>query len=458
MSNDQFDSLKEFLANPSNLTSSARENLASLIPQLVHVQRDRAGKLVIDEDFWHAIKDQIQKDESIFTLDDRSKLSDSQWKSLLTRLKSDPQMAAGQTSSQSWDNWLKSNKKKVAELVSENVPGLEKRVMESTDKLIKEKLSTVGAVITRDDFVRELEKVLARQKATDAQFDKLQSSLKSLVDEVSKVKSAPKPPAGLSKDEVASLVDKIVKKAIANAQLKHAAKNGVSKAGLDPEELRGRINHFAPGNGAMVDVSLTSPTWMLPRQSVGSFPWRQTFVKSPQFRLDKYAALNSWDEPGNCWCAGILGGKDRYPADLSIQLANPVIPQHVVVEHIDPDATIDPGSMPKKMEVWARVIEPERQKLLSDWAFAKYPDGWREKNKLIVAKGFIKLDEFNYEYDRRKDGILVRPLDPELSKVEAVTDHVIIRAVTNHNADHTCFYRVRLYGDIFDLTASKSKE
>ncbi|KAK3353361.1 hypothetical protein B0T25DRAFT_454923 [Lasiosphaeria hispida] len=455
MSNDQLDGLKEFLANPSNLTSSARENLASLIPQMVHVQRDRAGKLVIDEKFWHAIKDQIQKDESIFTLDDRSKLSDRQWKSLLTRLKSDPQMVAGQPSSESWSNWLKSNQKKVAELLGENLPGLEKRVMESTDKLIKEKLSAVGTVVTRDEFVRELEKVLAGQKATNSQFDKLQSSLKSLVDEVSKVKSAPKPPTGLSKDEVTNLVDRIVKKAIANAQLKQAAKNAISKAYLDPEELRGRINHFAPGNGAMVDVSLTSPTWMQPKQLVGSFPWRQTYVRSPQFRPDKYAALNSWEEPGNCWCAGILGGKDRHPADLAIQLANLVIPEHVVVEHIDPDATIDPQSMPKKMEVWARIIEPNRQKLLSDWASAKYPDDWKEKNKLIVAKGFIKLDEFNYKYNREKDGVLVRRLDPELSKVEAVTDHLIIRAVTNHDADHTCFYRVRLYGDIFELTPSK---
>jgi hypothetical protein len=33
-----------------------------------------------------------------------------------------------------------------------------------------------------------------------------------------------------------------------------------------------------------------------------------------------------------------------------------------------------------------------------------------------------------------------------LAKMDVTTDQVMIRATTNHGANHTCFYRIRFYG------------
>jgi hypothetical protein len=38
-----------------------------------------------------------------------------------------------------------------------------------------------------------------------------------------------------------------------------------------------------------------------------------------------------------------------------------------------------------------------------------------------------------------------------VDRLKAATDLVVVRAVTNYGAkDHTCFYRVRLYGEMLE--------
>ncbi|KAG4221905.1 hypothetical protein PC116_g29619 [Phytophthora cactorum] len=41
-------------------------------------------------------------------------------------------------------------------------------------------------------------------------------------------------------------------------------------------------------------------------------------------------------------------------------------------------------------------------------------------------------------------------MSSELTRMRAATSHVIVKAVTNYGADHTCFYRLKLYGEVVD--------
>jgi len=442
LSDEQFDRLNDFLRDPSNLTPSARENLKTLLPRMIHMQRDRTGKLVIDSEFWHAIKDRIQEDDSIFTLDDRSRIAERQLKSLKEQFPVGP----AQPTAQSWEAWLKKNEKKVVDLLGDNL-----------DNIIKDKLPS--DVVSSDEFVRELEAGLAKQKkAMDGALGDIKTTVKSVVDDVTKLKASAKTPKGMSEAEVTKLVDKMVNKAISKLQLKHAAKNGI--AGALDMELQSRVNHFAFGNGATIDVSLTSPTLKMGKPRVGSWRFNQN-SKKPQFMKEGHAALTPWDEAGNCWCAAISGSNNHtFPADLGIQVANLVIPEYIVLEHINPAATNDPDAMPKEVEIWADVIEPQRDRV-KDWAAVTFPRTYSEGNKhdkLAQTNNLIKIGEFVYKYESATGGAHIHRLSEQLVEtLKAATDTVLIRAKSNHGADHTCFYRVRMYGQVFDIFESVTR-
>ncbi|KAK0627544.1 hypothetical protein B0T14DRAFT_138622 [Immersiella caudata] len=437
LSDEQFDRLNGFLRDPSVLTPDARDNLKALLPRMIHVQRDRAGKLVIDNEFWHAIKARVQEDESILTLDDRSKLSERHWKALKDQFP----IGTAPPVVQSWDSWLKLNEKKVINLVGRHF-----------DNIIEEKLPS--NVVSSEEFLRELQAGLAKQKKEMAgDLSDIKAMINSAIEDVTKLKSSANTPKGMAEAEVSKLVDKIVNKAIAKAQLKHAAKNNIGSA-TDPE-LQNRINHFAFGNGAAIEVSLTSPTFKMGRPRVGGSAWISNGKKSPQFIREGHAALTPWEEPGHCWCAAIIGvDNSTYPADVGVQTANLVIPEFIVLEHINPAETNDPEAMPKEVEVWAYIIEPQREKA-KDWAVASFPRTYAELNRhdlMADTAGLVKIAEFTYKYEASTNGVFVKKLSEQLIEpLKAATDTILVRVRTNHGADHTCFYRIRMYGQNYDI-------
>ncbi|KAK4450782.1 hypothetical protein QBC34DRAFT_402539 [Podospora aff. communis PSN243] len=433
LTDEQFDRLNEFLRDPSALTPGAREELKALLPRMIHVQRDRAGKLVIDNEFWHAIKARVQEDESILTLNDQSKLSERHWKALKDQFP----VGAASPVVQSWETWLKQNEKKVINLVGTHF-----------DRIVEEKLPS--NVVSSEEFLRELQAGLSKQKREMAgDLGDIKSSITSVIEDFTKLKSS----KGMPESEVSKLVDKMVKQAIGKAQLKHAAKNNIGSS-TDPE-LQNRINHFAFGNGAALDVALTSPTFRVGRPRVGAGAWLANAKKAPQFIREGHAALTPWEDAGQCWCAGIIGVDNQtFPADVGVMTANLIIPEFVVLEHINPAETNDPEAMPKEVEVWAKIIEPQREKVI-DWAVASFPRTYTEPDRHDLKShevGFIKLAEFTYTYEASTNGVFVKKLSDELIKpLQAATDLIIVRARTNYGADHTCFYRIRMYGQNYDI-------
>ena len=70
-----------------------------------------------------------------------------------------------------------------------------------------------------------------------------------------------------------------------------------------------------------------------------------------------------------------------------------------------------------------------------------------EDNELS-GHGFTQIGEFQYEKDLSKDRMQVYKVSSELGKLRAFTSSIVIKAVSNYGApDHTCFYRVKMYGE-----------
>jgi hypothetical protein len=113
--------------------------------------------------------------------------------------------------------------------------------------------------------------------------------------------------------------------------------------------------------------------------------------------------------------------------------------------------------MPRDVEVWAVFDEHARRERVLDWMAVKFPD---DVGHPLLEQGLAKIGKFTYEHRPRDGGVFVHKLSDELvDQLRAATDLVVVRAVTNYGADdHTCFYRVRMYGEPVELGDEKESK
>ncbi|KAL2165053.1 hypothetical protein VTH06DRAFT_349 [Thermothelomyces fergusii] len=463
LTDDQYDDLKDYLQRRTTATEAAVNNLKSVLPKVVSVRKDQKGKLIIAEEFWTALKDKIEHDSRILSLDGKSRISEPHWRAIEQRLKDagllakplsadDVERIVQGSAPASWEKWLEKNKQRVADIIghgpdpSRGSPGGAPR-------------GTTEAVVSRSEFLRELTARLSEsKKEVEAEMGGLRRDLDGVLRDVKKLASE----GGMSRAETASLIHNLVEKEITSRLARIGSRSGAAK--IDAA-FSSRVNLFSPGNNAQVDISLTSPTYKIETPPVGSKEYLNSMRHRAQFDPDKSQALQPWTEPGHCWCAGIHGGANRtLPAVLAVRLAQFVIPQHVLLEHIDPAATTDPLAMPRDVEVWAMFDEHARRERVLDWMAVQFPDdmkgardshnnnGLVTNNRKLIDEGWAKIGHFVYEHRPEDEGVYVHHLSRDLvDLVGAATDLVMVRALTNYGAkDHTCFYRVRLYGEVVE--------
>ena len=500
------------LRESTKVHGAAVDKLKKLLPSIISMDLDKNGKPVISQEFWHALKGIISTDTNIFTLqkgkDGDAEISDTHWAAVKKRLergdwkapagstggdkaiskpevetiakdtaesvakdtaesvakdraeviaKDTAETVAKDTMAKQWETWVRGNSAKLREVLGDALS--DRKVSPKSDaeivKLVKDKLGSKDMkklVVSRDEFIRHLQNEFATQRTeVKAELAELETKLGRMVADAAKNMPVPKPGGGdamVTKKEIAALVKQAVAKSIGDAQLEAMAKGKI--AANYAADLETRVNFFSRGAGAVANPKRSSPSYVAPRGRLDSNEWLRTRPATAPL----CAALESWEDQGDCWCAATRdrGGASR-PADLAVKIAHLVIPRHVVVEHIHAGATLDPGAMPADMEVWAEFQEYGTRRALENWSAATFPSlgpGDDDRHSL-AAWNFVRIARFRYQPGSQRAGVQVELLSQELVDLGAATDHIVVRALNNHgDVDHTCFYRVRLYGDITD--------
>lgn len=458
---------EEFLSlkRAGKMHEASVKRLESIVPSIVHMEL-KDGRPVVSQEFWHALRDLLRADGGFLTLDkvgsDCEVSSDKQWRAVASRLVRDATFTAKLNATLEefetkldgkraafWDTWVKDNDDKIARMLGSAVEqvksaGSQREFEERVRGIVEEQLSQTQQVVSRDEFLRHLGNELASHRAEmRAELKDLQPQLEQLVRrsvELATGDSQASRGGGVSRAEAAALVKGLVREALADVDLEALARGTIHRHW--DTELRHQINYFAVGSGAAIDAHHSSPTWDPARRGPGSGSGQ---VPRP------VAALQPWQDQGDCWCAArsVNHRGNPHGASLAVRLGHRVIPQHVVVEHIPPGATSEPGARPRLVQVYASIDDSALRERVLDFAAAHLPDDDSDWNYTPpeYPSRFVKISQFTYEAAHRDDGVHVHRLSSELVGLGADTDHVIIRAVSNYGAEnHTCFYRVRLYG------------
>ncbi|KAG6241500.1 hypothetical protein E4U25_006113 [Claviceps purpurea] len=472
---------EEYLAlkRAGQMHDASLEKLEKVVPSIVHMELED-GKPVVSQNFWHALRDLLRADGSFLTLDKMGSeyevSSERQWRSIASRLVSDPvfssklhlamqdfdsKMSGKMTTF--WNTWVKDNDEKIAQMLGSAVDqikssGSQKEFEERLTKIVKEQLAQAedqkggsqrqGQLVTREEFLRHLRNEFTSHRSEiRAELKELQPQLEQLVQQSVEL-ATQQIPQGLSRADASTLVNGLIRKALADVNLEALARGTIHRHW--DSDLRHQVNYFSVGSGATIDGKHSSSTWD-PAQT-GVITQEEYTAGVRTFKsFPPIAALDAWQDQGDCWCAArsVNHRGNPHGASLAVQLAHRVIPQHIVIEHILPGATTEPNARPKVIEVYAEILDAEVRERVLDFGAAFFPDDETDWNFTPpdYDPRFVKITQFIYEAADLHNGVHVHRLSSELMALGATTDHIIVRAVSNYGAkNHTCFYRVRLYG------------
>ncbi|KAL1902451.1 hypothetical protein Sste5346_001432 [Sporothrix stenoceras] len=500
------------LKHADRLHSDALERIGHILPHIVHMDLDRHGRPVIAQEFWHALKDNMQADKDIFTLiwnkDGSMAISDIHLTAVKRQLQSagllaDPNTKAVSIAdvedtvtnsvSKNFESWLRQNQKKVRDILGTHAvkdhattlsPPTEIDYSEVVDRLTDNQVAKLAQLIaaspgakqvlvSREEFLRHLQNSFVEHRV---EIKGEIAGLETQVVEAARVAAsalslaqnspAEAPPAttgvpgnsGMSKREITALVNQLVRRIITDTQLEAMAR-GKIKAHWDADLIQ-QINFFTQHHGATINHHFSSPTYEPPKSLLHKLGASGSIAPSPGLPYQA-AIFLPWEQDGDCWCGATKGSsKSRSsqsyngqgPTDIGIKLGLRILPQFLVLEHISPSATLDPGATPKDLEVWIQIIDYAQQRPLQDWSMSMFPD--TDDQDQLFGYGFVKVGEFTFEANKA-GGVAgqgsgeaqIFRLPPDLETLDAITDQVVIRATSNYGGkDHTCFYRVRMYG------------
>ncbi|KAK1447311.1 spindle pole body-associated protein sad1 [Colletotrichum melonis] len=458
------------LTTASKLHEGSLSRLMEIVPKVVHMKLDKKGRPVVGEEFYHALRDLMKSDAEILTLSRGHGgyhfISDENWLAIKSRLQKDPvyQKAAEppapglssadvETISQSkfdktWEKWLVNNNKKIAKILepqfSTSIPDKIGKDLESkVERFVKDQFKnkdTKDVVVTRDEFIRHLKGEFATHRnEVKAEAQELQKKLEQYINESVEGILKKSPPKGVTRTEMITVVDGMIRQAIANAGLEALAQGKIGA--VWDKELRHQVNYLAHGSGVIVSRDHLTPNYVPPvKAKLGTESYKKLTSRSPHIQ-PPVATLYGWEDEGDCWCGMVVVDRDGKEGGVRIGyiLSREIVPQHLVVEHILPGATLNPDARPKDIDILAYYTDLHTRNRVADFAAAHFPG-------TKLSDGWVKIGQFTYESSDTLNGAHVHKLSSELLALGAYTDQIALHVTSNYGSDHTCLYRVRLYG------------
>ncbi|KAK0119625.1 hypothetical protein ONS95_011064 [Cadophora gregata] len=401
----------------SDLDPKTLKTIEDMLPVLLVVKKDRHGKSVIPDNLWYALRDKIRQDDSFSHAPvDGGKVSSGEHH--IKDLEKEARKL--------WDRYLKSNQAQLGELSNDEVVRQFPHLLEQNHIIPKTEVLQLIRQSWEDNKseVRlEMSEMKRKLAHTTQQITKLQHDFK---------------------DESRAIADEVLKKFIPRGQLEAlAAANLRSNLNYGLTQL----NHFSKGTGAVIDPQFTSPQYVFPSMDVW-FPkrtMRWLIGNSIPVPNPPDTALMKWEEHGDCWCSP--SNANGFGASLAVIMGSSIYPEQIVIEHILPSASLEPGAAPQDIEILAWIPDPELFRKVSDISDKTFNDDTVEP---LRADGFVRIATFTYNA-KASESIQGFQVQVEMKLYGAHTNKLIVRSKNNWSegrVDYTCLYRVRVHGEV----------
>ncbi|KAF5629038.1 spindle pole body-associated sad1 [Fusarium tjaetaba] len=445
------------------------EKLEAKLPQFITMETVN-GKPAIPQQFYHGLQDYLKESGSFLNMKkNRGNYeisTEKQWKAIVAGLGKDKDFQSKLTKEVDrgiedklptfWDKWFKNNNKILEPLVEKAMAktkaagsgaAFDKKVAQIVNEQLGKQNQTV---VTRSEFIKHLgNELVAHQTTVQAELQELKSDMLTHIQESIRTAQL-MAPQGTSDAEMRKLIKEIVVQTISDEVLGVGAKAKIHEDWNT--RLKHQVNFFAVGAGATIDNSLTTSVWD---------PWQKGVAKTALKRgisgihpLPAVAALHPWQDEGDCFCSvHDIDGSGRYHgARISVHLGHLVVPTDIVIEHINKNATTDPLARPRHIEVFARFEDKmERDQVFAITSHWFRDDTTNRNVSVPLSDQFVKISDFEYVGNELNDGVHVQHIKDQFSNLGIGTDQIIVRSMGNYGAvDHTCFYRIRLFGNLVE--------
>jgi hypothetical protein len=419
-----------YLKKRSDIDENAISHLKESLPEHILVKKDKYGKLEITQEFWHALESKMRSENAYLYPRNAVKLSKDSSTTNVSLAQVETLLANPKT----WDRFLQTNRAQLKELASEELDASFPNKFKKSIEVNKSKFIELVRE-NWEDSQKEIKKEIRR---LSTQID----------DTIRNVQRSEGDVVGHTKEQIKAISTDVFRTLFSTSQLEALAK---ANKNINAAANEHRLNHFSPGTGATINPKLTSPNYLFPsmdRNFIVKTLSRVLWHKIPSPNPPE-VALQRWQEHGDCWCSPSRD-PDGFGPSLAVIMANQIYPDQIIVEHIPPSGSLEPGAAPKDMELLAYIEDQETYhtiKRRSDDIF--YEEALEDEPQPF---GFVRIATWTYDAQSMSN-IQSFPPQIDLGAIKGLshTNRLIVRSKNNWGegeVDFTCLYRIRVNGEI----------
>ncbi|POS84208.1 hypothetical protein EPUL_003620, partial [Erysiphe pulchra] len=350
--------LKSTTVNPRTI-----KILEDILPHAI-VMKSKDGKLQISQEFWLALREKI--------------LADGNLNHIQIGMSHSVERDSNLTSEKSWENLIEQNYQKLKQLE-------DKHLTDRFPQLLRE-----NSIVNRNQVIELFQQNWERNiPQIDEKLNEISFEIKhSIQNKKLKLSS-------LSNQDLKRLGEEL-SKYFPYAQLQAAAHVNIHSATVHSTM---KINHFTTYTGAIIDAEKTSSNYQFPSQAkIGIFGRGMRYLMGNPVPVPNppEIALAPWDEAGQCWCTPAQNDGGFGPS-LGVILGNKIYPEEVVIENIQSSLSLEPGSAPKMLEIFAEIEDPENRSLIRQQSQKQFSNlshdlDYKLNNYVRIAAWVYKLD------------------------------------------------------------------